>query len=140
MSWKSRYVSAPSSLSTRGRRGSQYNNMLSELGTIEDEAETQEMDEKYNLIDHKNVEEEEEEKEARRVRRRHSMDEDNPWLLEDDEMVWMWRYPLFSVANTANYLYTPAIPVFWTWCIHVSQISSYTQRDKRCFDVPISDS
>lgn len=87
MSWKSRYVSAPSSLSTRGRRGSQYNNMLSKLGTIEDEAETQEMDEKYNLIDHKNVEEEEEEKEARRVRRRHSMDEDNPWLLEDDEMV-----------------------------------------------------
>ena len=61
--------------------------MLSELGTIEDEAETQEMDEKYNLIDYKNVEEEEEEKEASRVRRRHSMDEDNPWLLEDDEMV-----------------------------------------------------
>ena len=87
MSWKSRYVSAPSSLSARGRRGSQYNNVLTELGTIEDEAEAQEMDEKYNLIDYRNVEEEEEEEEASRVRRRHSMDEDNPWLLEDDEMV-----------------------------------------------------
>ena len=90
MSWKSRYVSAPSFLSARGRRGSQYNSMVHDLGTIEDEAETQEINENDNLIYYKseNDEEEEElEKEASRVRRRHSMDEDNPWLLENDEMV-----------------------------------------------------